>query len=86
MDYKYKVLIAIIILYIVYNDKKEHFASQRAEDLYQASDSYFKNTENPSYTNFSNKNKIDFVEYHDIKDLWKKGQLNPDSIDNIING
>lgn len=81
-----QILLIILVLYSILIYRKEKFASKLATEIYQESNKYFDNTNNPKFTeyNLKNKNKLDFVEFKDIKDLWKGGNLNPDKIDSII--
>lgn len=76
------ILCALILLLFI-QSTSEGFASERAQEIYDNTVKYF-NKKSHAYSDVRDSAKIDFVEYSAVRDLWKKGGLNPDAIDTFV--
>jgi hypothetical protein len=76
------VVVAIVVIGYV-KRRREGFASQRAQEVFQASNELFgRTTGGATFSDYKTAvpGPVDAVQYSDIKGLWKRGSLTPDTV------
>lgn len=83
------VLIAVILAYCAATGicaGREKFASRRAHEVYQASSALFGKTGGAAtYSDFKSADRAaDPVLYTDVRNLWRKGALTPETVQTVL--
>lgn len=86
----FALAVTLLLLYAVvrwYRDRRDHFASQRAQEVYEKSRELFDRTGGrASYSEFKTvvPAPVDAVQYSDIRHIWRGGRMSAEAVERVL--
>jgi len=80
------VLLAILCIVLIKN-RREKFASERAHEVFNASQDLFTKTAGKAnYSEYKTAvpGPVDAVQYSDVRNLWRQGKMTAETVQNVL--